>query len=181
VLSGRRAHLRTSSGPTLRTDHNVIDTGHQVVNRDDQPSIRSGEPMGVDQIVAVRAGVGSRPVDKRKEGVPAAFVRRRLLLPLAECGAQLLRRVYIHPGSQLIDARQRRCSNFLDIGRSETTLFWRHSRRAAAQPLRPDFYFRKAEVRQPRRRDAERLEQPWVPQSTAVVVAPRTPSRPQPA
>jgi hypothetical protein len=33
----RRAHLRTSSGPTVRADHTVIDTGrHGLVDRDDQ-------------------------------------------------------------------------------------------------------------------------------------------------
>jgi hypothetical protein len=36
---GRRAHLRTSSGPIFRADHTLIDTGYpQVVDRDDQRS-----------------------------------------------------------------------------------------------------------------------------------------------
>src|SRR6202022_4882277 len=86
-----------------------------------RPTSERREPIGAYPLVPKGVGVRDRSVEKRKKHVPAPLVRRCLIEPSADRGAELhLLQVYIHPGAaQLIGSGQGQSANWLDVGRGQ--------------------------------------------------------------
>ena len=80
-----------------------------------QPSI---EPIRAYPGIAIRVGVGYRPVHQGEEQVPAPLVWRRLIGPSAQNDAKIqLLEVYFHTGApQLVRSHQRELAERRDIG-----------------------------------------------------------------
>src|SRR6516165_10967094 len=83
-----------------------------------RPAVEGRQPVCPDHGIAVRVGVRERSVDKPKKCVPAALVRRRLILPLAGRGGLFhLLQVHIHAGAaQLVGPGEPKRTDRLDIG-----------------------------------------------------------------